>query len=141
MPDRYFLDSNIFIYSFDQSAPEKQRKAQNLIQQVLSDHSGVVSSQVIQEFLNVATRKFQPNMTCVEATQYLNTVLAPMCEVFVSLTLFQSALNIRDETGYSFYDSLIVAAAHAGNCRYLLSEDLQAGRVIRDLEIRNPFAS
>ena len=139
MPDRYFLDTNVFVYSFDQSASEKQRKAQNLIRQALNDHSGIVSSQVVQEFFNVATRKFQPNMTCLEATHYLETVLAPLCEVFATLTLFQSALNIRDETGYSFYDALIVAAAKAANCRYLLSEDLQAGRVIRDLEIRNPF--
>ena len=140
MPDRYFLDTNIFVYSFDQGAPAKQRSAQTLIQRALNDHSGVVSSQVIQEFLNVATRKFQPNMTPSEAETYLNTVLAPLCEVFASLTLFQTALSIRDETGYSFYDSLIVAAAKAANCRYLLSEDLQAGRVIRDLEVRNPFA-
>jgi len=139
MPDRYFLDTNIFVYSFDHRSGEKQRKAQNLIQKALNDHSGVVSGQVVQEFFNVATRKFQPNMTGLEANQYLETVLAPLCEVFASLTLFQSALSIRDETGYSFYDSLIVAAAKAANCRYLLSEDLQAGRVIRDLEVRNPF--
>lgn len=44
-----------------------------------------------------------------------------------------------EETGFSFYDALIVAAAAIGRCRVLWSEDLQHGRVVRGVEIRNPF--
>lgn len=87
MPDKYFLDTNIFVYCFDQTAPVKQRRAQGLIHQALTDHSGVISNQVIQEFFNVATRKFQPAMTRSEASRYLETVLAPLCEVFSSVSL------------------------------------------------------
>jgi predicted nucleic acid-binding protein len=44
-----------------------------------------------------------------------------------------------EETGWAFYDSLIVSAAVAARCPVLFREDLQAGRVVRVVEIRNPF--
>jgi predicted nucleic acid-binding protein len=55
-------------------------------------------------------------------------------------SLYQQALSVQDETGFSFYDSLIVAGALESQCRWLNFEDLQAGRSIRGLAIRNPFA-
>jgi predicted nucleic acid-binding protein len=55
--------------------------------------------------------------------------------------LYKDALGIQAETGFSFYDSVIVASALAGNCRRLYSEDLQSGRTIRGMQIQNPFLS
>jgi len=51
-----------------------------------------------------------------------------------------SGESIREETGWTFYDSLIVSAAAAARCQVLFTEGLQAGRVVRGVEIRNPFA-
>jgi len=48
------------------------------------------------------------------------------------------AVSIMEETGWTFYDSLIVSAA-AARCPVLFTEDLQTGRVVRGVEIRNPF--
>lgn len=58
MSDRFFLDTNNFLYSFDRSAPAKQAKATHLIRKALTSHKGMVSYQVVQEFFNVALKRF-----------------------------------------------------------------------------------
>jgi predicted nucleic acid-binding protein len=141
MSDRYFLDTNIFVYCFDSSDRRKQQKANTLVSAASRERSGIISTQVVQEFLNVATRKFAKPMTAAEARVYLQTVLSPLCEIFSSVLLYDSALSIQSETGYSFYDSLIVAAALEGQCRYLYSEDLHSGHTIRGVTIENPFSA
>ena len=110
MSDRYFLDTNIFVYCFDHSDHKKQRRANALVEGALADHKGVISSQVIEEFLNVATRKFASPMTPEETQAYLNSVLAPLCEVYANPNLYKEALSIKKEIGCSFYDALILAA-------------------------------
>jgi predicted nucleic acid-binding protein len=140
MSDRYFLDTNIFVYCFDDSDKKKQRQANTMVERALSDHKGLISSQVVQEFLNVATRKFPSPMSSDEAQVYLDSVLAPLCEVFANLNLYKEALSIRKEIGCSFYDALIVAAAVLAHCRFLYSEDLNAGQQVRGVTVKNPFA-
>jgi len=87
----------------------------------------------------VALRRFDKPMSVREAQAYLERVLLPMCEVFPDARLYNDALSIKEETGWSFYDALIVNSAIAGRCDVLLTEDLQHGRVVRGVEIRNPF--
>ena len=135
----YFLDTNIFVYTFDSSAPDKQRKARALVHAALQEGRGVVSTQVMQEFLNVATRKFQHPLSPADGKLYLHTVLAPLCEVIVDADLLGQALDLQASERFSFYDSLIVAAAIQAHCRILYTEDMQAGRKIGTLAIRNPF--
>ena len=139
MPDKVFLDTNIFVYSFDSRAARKQRHAQDLIESALDTRQAVISTQVIQEFLNVASTKFIPVLNRADCQRYLDAVLAPLCEVYPSLSLYQQALDLREETGYGFYDSLIIAAALHSSCDILYSEDLQHGRAIHTLRIMNPF--
>ena len=136
---RPFLDTNVLLYSFMPGDASKQEKARRIVTRALEKHDGVISFQVVQEFLNVATRKPQRYMTQPEAQAYLSQVLMPLCEVFPGASLYSSALSIADETGWTFYDSLIVSAALAAGCGVLLTEDLQHGRTVRGLEIRNPF--
>lgn len=137
---KFFLDTNILVYSFDPNEPAKQQTARQLIKMALSSQMGVISSQVVQEFLNVSQRKFARPMNVTEARHYLNGVLLPLCQHFPSINLYDQALMLREETEYSFYDSLIVAAAIEMGCKTLLSEDLQDGRIIHDVTILNPFS-
>ncbi len=140
MSANYFLDTNLFVYAFDQQAPEKQSRALLLIENALLDGRGIISTQVMQEFLNVATHKFAAPLTLSDRQQYVRRVLYPLCRVFPDLDLYEAALQIQAETGYSFYDSLILAGAVAGNCSVLYTEDLQNGRTVRGVHIQNPFA-
>jgi predicted nucleic acid-binding protein len=139
MKDRFFLDTNVFAYSFDTGEPSKVRRARQLILQAISTRKGIISYQVIQEFFNVAMRKFAPRMTAAEAEQYLHSVFRPLLAVQSSQTLFSQALRLEERYHLSWYDSLIVAAAMEGQCSTLFSEDLQHGQRFGDLQIKNPF--
>ena len=136
---KFFLDTNIFVYSFDKASKSKRDRAENLITTAIVSRRGIVSYQVVQEFLNVATRKFVQPLNSLEAQLYLTRVLMPLCEVFPDTALYSQALSVSSEAGMSFYDALIVSSAIAGGCQTLFTEDLQHGRRIRGLEIQNPF--
>jgi predicted nucleic acid-binding protein len=140
MNDKYFIDTNIFVYCFDDREPDKKTKALNLIADALQTGNGVISTQVMQEFLNVAIRKFSVPLNTDDTKIYLQKVLNPLCQVFPDLGLYIEALNISEKTGYSFYDSLILASALASGCSILYSEDFQNGQQIENLKIIDPFA-
>jgi predicted nucleic acid-binding protein len=139
MNDKYFLDTNIFIYSFDKSDKMKQKTSMSLINSAMENNLGVVSYQVVQEFFNVALRKFEKPLSSKDARTYLQNVMLPLCEFFPSIPFYEKSLTIKVETGFSFYDSLIVTAALESKCTLLYTEDLQHERVVRELTIRNPF--
>jgi predicted nucleic acid-binding protein len=139
MSDRFFLDTNIFVYSFDPSAKKKAQTATQLIRRALSTQKGIVSYQVIQEFLNLALKRFAPPMTAADAGQYLSTVLRPLLAVHSSYALFEEALRHQASNRMAWYDSLIVAAAIASESDLLYSEDLQHGQKFGSLRIVNPF--
>jgi predicted nucleic acid-binding protein len=125
--------------SFDASQPAKKDLALSLIANALQDESGIISWQVVQEFLNVASRKFRTPLKPEDASAYLQKVLMPLCRVLPDLEIYQSALDIMRRTGYSFYDSLILAGAQGGGCNILYSEDLQHGQQVDGVKIINPF--
>ncbi len=139
MSDRFFLDTNVFVYTFDAKAPAKAKQAAHLIRRASNTGEGVISYQVVQEFFNVALRRFTQPMSVAEAEQYLITVLRPLLAVHSSPTIYLQALRIAEKHRMSWYDSLIVAAALDGQCERLYSEDFQHGQKIESLRIENPF--
>ena len=139
MSDRFFLDTNIFVYSFDRSSPAKARRAEQLIREALTTQKGVISYQVVQEFFNVALRRFSQPMNAADAGQYLTTVFRPLLTVHSSQALYAEALHLHSQSGLSWYDSLIVSAAIQARCDLLLTEDLQHGQRFGALQVINPF--
>lgn len=139
MSDRFFLDTNIFVYSFDRSAPQKARRATELIRKAISAQSGVVSYQVVQEFFNVALKRFSQPMQPADAEQYLSTVFRPLIAVNSSQALYAEALLLHVQSKISWYDSVIVASATQAHCSVLYTEDLQHGQHFGSLQIVNPF--
>jgi predicted nucleic acid-binding protein len=140
MNARFFLDTNIFVYSFDRSSAAKARHSSQLIRQAVATRKGIVSYQVVQKFFNVALRRFAQPMTVAEAEQYLGTVFRPLLAVRSSQALYSEALRLKDNHRLSWYDALIVAAAVEGRCGVLYSENLQHGQRFGDLRVENPFA-
>ncbi|MGD0632519.1 MAG: PIN domain-containing protein [Terracidiphilus sp.] len=139
MSGRFFLDTNIFVYSFDLSAAVKARKATELIRKALATQKGIVSYQVVQEFFNVALRKFAQPMKAADAEQYLGTVFRPLLGVHSSQALYAEALHLQARSGLSWYDSLIVSGAVQAQCDFLFTEDLQHGQRFGSLQVANPF--
>ena len=140
MSDRYFLDTNIIIYSFNEREPAKQERAQNLIETGLKENHTMVSYQVVQEFINAAIRKFTVPMSHGDCRLFIDNVLSHFWEVYASRQLVNSALDLSERWQYSFYDALIIAAALEASCTVLYSEDLQHRQKIYSLQIINPFA-
>ncbi len=139
MPAKYFIDTNIFVYTFSPDAPAKRKAALSLVGAALEEGNGLISSQVVQEFLSTALHKFKKPLSRDEAHSYLEEVLAPLCGVYAGPDLYRRALRVQHETGYHFYDSLIIAAAVEGGCKTLYSEDFQDGQKVSGLTIKNPF--
>jgi predicted nucleic acid-binding protein len=139
MSDKSFLDTGVFVRSFDRIDPGKRDVARNLLSDALGNGTGIISYQVVQEFLSLGTRKFVIPLSAADAQRYLEVVLEPLCEVYASPELFHQALEIADAWRLSFSDSLIVAAALQSDCVLLYSEDLQDGLKVRGLTVRNPF--
>jgi predicted nucleic acid-binding protein len=140
MSTRFFLDTNIFVYSFDASSPKKAAQATKLIRKGIETRGGIVSYQVVQEFFNVALRRFAKPMSSVDAEQYLSTTFRPLLAVHSSSALYGEALRIGARFRLAWYDSLIVASAIEGQCDVLYSEDFQDGQQIGSVTIANPFA-
>ena len=134
-----FLDSNVFVYSVDNASPAKQAVSLRLLKQAHTHQSAVISFQVVQETLHVLRRKFRVVAKPPDAHDFLRNVLAPLWRVQPSAALYARALDLLERYQFSFYDSLIVAAALEAGCTRLLSEDLQHGQRIEGLTIKNPF--
>jgi predicted nucleic acid-binding protein len=139
MSGRFFLDTNIFVYTFDIKASAKATKALQLIREAVDTGKGIVSYQVVQEFFNVAFRRFTEPMTVAEAEQYLITVFRPLLAIHSSPAIYVEALRIAGKHRFAWYDSIILAAALEGNCDTLYTEDFQHGQTIEGLRIKNPF--
>lgn len=136
---RVFFDTNIVVYCFDTLEPRKQTRAKDLLAHALNNQTGVVSYQVIQEFCNVASKAKRLQLPQERILAYVNLVLQPMNQVNSSPQLIESALKLRSEHSFSFYDSLIISSATQAKCQVLYSEDMQHMQRVGSLQIVNPF--
>jgi len=135
---RAFVDTNVLLYAHDASETEKQPIARALLEELWASRSGVVSTQVLQEFYVVATRKFTPPMVRSEARAIVALYAVwPVVQIDVGLILDATTLEARLQL--SFWDALIVEAARRAGATRLVSEDLQGGRQIAGIAIENPF--
>ncbi len=134
-----FIDTNVFIYLFDETDEHKRTIAEQLIRKALETRSACISHQVVQETLNVVTRKLPSPMSAENARRFLEQILTPLWQIMPSLALYRRDLDLQSRYGFSFYDALIVAAALESGCTRLYTEDLQHGQKIDGLVIENPF--
>lgn len=134
-----FLDFSIFVYLFDETDARKRRRAEALVLASIDEARGCISFQVVEETLNVLTRRLTTPLTPEDARRFLETVLLPLWTVNPSPELYSRALEIRARYDFSFYDALILAAALEAGCSQLWTEDLQHGQQIEELTIVNPF--
>ena len=139
MSAEHFLDTNIFVYLFDRATPQKRNRSRELVAQSLANGSGCVSYQVVQETVNVLTGKLGTSPDRIR--RLLDDVLVPLWQVNPTVALYHSAISLQSRYRFSFYDSLIVAAALEAGCTRLYSEDLQHDQQIQRLTITNPFLS
>ena len=131
-----FVDSNVFLYAFDEAHPGKQQAARNWRAELWKSRRGRVSFQVLGEFYVNALR-MRPSAR-EEARAEVRDLLA-WNPVMADAALLECGWKVQDRYQLSYWDALIIAAAKAASCRYLLTEDLQDGQKLDGLEVVNPF--
>ena len=134
---KIFFDSKILVYFVDHHDIKKQKIAEALIKKSVEMKTGVLSTQSLQEFYSVVTRKSlcskEQAKTIVE--KFKNTL--PITQISVSHIL--KAIDISIQTQFSFWDSLIVSAAHSSGCVIVYSEDMNHNQLVNGVKIINPF--
>lgn len=131
-----FVDSNVLLYAMDEANPDKQQAARTWRAELWKSRKGRISFQVLGEFYVNAVRK-QPAARD-EARAEVRDLLA-WNPLTVDAPLLEQGWRIQDRYQLSYWDALIVAAAKASSCRYLLTEDLQTGQKLDGVEVVNPF--
>ncbi|MCI5120336.1 MAG: PIN domain-containing protein [Candidatus Electrothrix sp. AUS4] len=135
MSDNLFVDTNIFVYSV---ADDLGKRA--VAEELLMRDGIVISPQVISEFVSVTLRKriLDPE----KVTEYARKFLEVFQITVIASGTIATALDIMTKYQFSWWDSLILAAALESSCSVVYSEDMQAGQVIEGkLTIVNPFVS
>jgi len=135
-----FLDTNVLVYMFDADAAEKQAQAQQLFKELAREGRILISTQVLQEFYVISTRKLAAPLTSQEAEQAIRD-LATFALIPIDAQIILAAIKITNHFRFSFWDSLIIQAALHGGAKLLYTEDLQDGQTIDELRIQNPFES
>jgi predicted nucleic acid-binding protein len=133
-----FLDTNVFVYAYDVSAPEKQRIAQDLVRRAVSGEI-LTSSQVLAEFAATLLHKMTPR-TAPEDVLGVLDALGAIRIITPDGDLVRRGVEARAKYGLHFWDGLIVAAAERAGCERIWSEDLNAGQSYFGVEVQNPFA-
>jgi predicted nucleic acid-binding protein len=130
------VDTNIWVYAYDDTAGLRHDLAKKLLEDEISKRCLVCSCQVINETYSVLARKKGLPLRLVGIAVSVQMML-PVVDT--DLDLIRTGINIGQKYQMSHWDALIIAAAICGGCAQVLSEDLQHGQIIEGVEIFNPF--
>lgn len=133
-----FVDTNVLVYTRDASNAGKRATAAAWMEHLWTSAGGRLSVQVLQEYYVTMTGKLDPGLPAEEARQDVRD-LAAWRPIRIDEAIVEAAWRIEDRYRFSFWDSLIVAAAQAAGCEAVLTEDLQHGLDIDGLRIADPF--
>ena len=136
MAARNFIDTNILVYAEASDAPVKQRAALALLKRLYEEGLGVLSTQVLQEYCNVALKKLRLPAQHVRAQLDLYEQFEV---VLVTPSLIRAGLDLHQTRSVAFFDAIVLASALASGCNVVWTEDMNAGEVINGLRIANPF--
>jgi predicted nucleic acid-binding protein len=139
MSDKHFADTNILLYAHDRSAGVKYERARDLLKSLWGSRSGVLSTQVLQEFCINARRKAANPLWLEETRATISDYLS--WEVVVnSAASVLDALELEKRYNVSLWGALIIQAAQAAGVTVLYSEDLSDGQTYGSVRVRNPLA-
>jgi predicted nucleic acid-binding protein len=138
MSDKAFVDTNVLVYAYDEHEPQKQKKAQSLLIDGITQENIVFSVQVLGEFFDVVTRYIKQPMSPDNAQDIIATLsIVPVQEI--DLTMVNRAIDTHKAYHISYWDSLIIAAAERAECKKIFSEDLNDGQIYHGILVGNPF--
>lgn len=134
MTAKFFADTNVAIYALDAEEPKRQQAL------AVMQRGPVISTQVVNEFLNVLLVKRQLDRS--NAYQLARALMQGCDVVAVNIEITELAMTLGEHYQLNHWDSIIVAAALAAGCDTLYSEDMQDGQIFKGrLTVMNPFAA
>jgi len=138
MSDKVFVDTNILVYAHDLSAGRRHDRARAVVESLWENETGVISTQVFQEFYVTITRKIKHPLHPARAREIIRNYLAwPIQINDPEMTI--RASEIEEKHKLSFWDSMIIAAAMQMHAKKIITEDLNHGQIIEGIEIENPL--
>jgi len=136
---KFFFDANVLASLIDADSPDKRKKARSLFQKHVEAGDILLSTQVLQEFYVVVTRKLaRPLDAAVAAEAVSSFAELPLAQIDSELIV--SAIHRSRNNQLSFWDALIVQAAIEGHASTLYSEDMQHGQMLDGLRVIDPFS-
>lgn len=139
MSAKTFVDTNVLVYAHDVDAKAKHRVAKEILSRLWTERSGLLSTQVLQEFYVNVTRKIRSPLSKDVARLTVNSY-ALWC-VETTPAEISAAFRIEDEARIGFWDALIISCAAKAGATRVLSEDLSSGQRIAGILVENPFAA
>ena len=136
--NKVFFDTNILVYSVDENDLQKKEIASQLLTDASSSKTGIISTQSLQEFYNVAVKKLKLSKQI--AKEYVELFSSRLTVRQVTIPLILNAIDISIKNKLSFWDSLILSSANDNGCIIVYSEDLNNGQIVNGTKILNPFA-
>jgi predicted nucleic acid-binding protein len=136
--DSCFVDTNILLYASDAAQGRKHQVAKLLVETLWRSKTGVISTQVLQEFCFNLRRKTRPRRSVAETRELVRDYLNWHIVTNLAVSTL-AALEIEARYQLSFWDSLILQAAQFAGCSILYSEDLNHGQVFGSVRVVNPF--
>ncbi len=136
--DKFFVDTNFLVYAYDSSAGRKWKASSEILSLLWQHRTGILSTQVLQEFFVSLTQKVKNPMFPEAAKEVVSDLLRWPLVVNDGKNILR-AIDLQIRYHFSFWDSLIIQAAVASGSQYILSEDLQDGQVVESVTILNPF--
>ena len=134
-----FVDTNILVYAHDKDAGAKHERANELVTELWEQQSGIVSTQVLQEFYITVTTKLPKPVKPNRARGIVRAYSQWRLET-TGIDAILLASEVQEKHRISFWDGLIIAAAARSGAERLLTEDLNDGQMIEGVLISNPFA-
>lgn len=133
-----FFDTNVLVYTVDASDAHRRERALDCLAEAARDTTIVLSTQVLQEFYAIVTRKLQPPLPPTEAAAQIRR-LCTFQVMGSSARSVQAAIALAHKHQLQWWDALILEAALRADADVLLSENGQAGRQFGQLVVKNPF--
>ena len=135
---RCFIDTNVLVYADSIDEPRKQRIAIDLLRHLRFERLGVLSTQVLNEYIQVSLRKLGLSHAHIREQLhcYRQLEIATVTPDNVDM-----ALDLHQKHALSYWDALIVASAHIAGCSVLLTEDMGTGEILAGVKLVNPFDS
>lgn len=139
MTERFLIDTNILVYAYDRSEPEKQQKAADILDMLTQNNAGALSIQTLSEFFVVTTKKIPSPLTINEAHSSIANYIRSWQIIDVNSFIVLEAIRGVKAHNFSYWDSMIWAAARMNQIANVLSEDFSDNSVVEGVRFINPF--